>query len=73
MSEPLTVICPQCQQGMKLVRTIPGDLAWAPLWVFYCQPCGHADTREYQPAGSITKPATPDDVHPSPIDWGALS
>jgi hypothetical protein len=36
---------------MKLVRTIPGDLAWAPLWVFYCQPCGHADTRQYQPAG----------------------
>jgi hypothetical protein len=55
------------------VRTIPGDLAWAPLWVFYCQPCGHADTRQYQPAGSITEQERPDTVYPSRIDWGALS
>jgi hypothetical protein len=62
------------------VRTIPGDLAWAPVWVFYCQPCGHADTRQYQPAGSITERERPDTVYPSRdtgypsrIDWGALS
>ena len=73
MSEPLTVICPHCDQEMKLVRTIPGDLAWGPVWVFYCQPCGHADTRQYQPAGSITEQERPDTVYPSRIDWGALS
>ena len=47
MSGTRTPICPHCALPMKQVRTIPAvGAAWPSLAVFYCEPCGHADTQE---------------------------
>ena len=39
--------CPQCNQPMRLVRSIPAiGLAWPALLVFFCAACNQAETRE---------------------------
>jgi hypothetical protein len=38
------LFCPGCDQGMKLVQTIPQSGVLSKIVVFYCEPCKHAET-----------------------------
>jgi hypothetical protein len=59
MTDNRPPICPECDQRMKPVRTIPKLGVLPALLAFYCARCKLAETEEQGPCSIGAAPATP--------------